>query len=125
MDLPSPASCRRCQAFLASYRNPVVRTYSLAAVSDVSNTSKMLLESWKLLSVYDSKHDSQLTRQDAIVPGSKYLGAARADHLAVGLPLDKMADKSLLSFLDHGKHSRAALLESVVRYVVQDLETAE
>ena len=113
------------QAFLASYPNPVVPTYSLAAVSDISNTSKMLLESWKLLSVYDPKHDSQLTRQDAIVPGAKYLGTARADHLAVGLPLDKMADKSLLSFLDHGKYPRAALLESVVRYVVQDLETAK
>ncbi len=113
------------QAFLASYPNPVVPSYSVAAVSDTSNTSKMLLESWKLLSVYDPKQDSQLTREDAIVPGAKYLGTARADHLAVGLPLDKLADKSLLSFLDHGKYPRAALLESIVRYVVQDLETAK
>lgn len=103
------------QAFLASYPNPVVPTYSLAAVSGTSNTSKMLLESWKLLSDYDPKYDSPLTRQDAIVPGIKYLGTARADHLAVGLPLDKLADRSLLSFLDHGKYPRAALLESVVR----------
>ncbi len=113
------------QAFLASYPNPMVPTYSIAAVSDASNTSKMLLESWKLLSVFDPKQDSQLTRDDAIVPGAKYLGTARADHLAVGLPLDKLADKSLLSFLDHGKFPRAALLESIVRYVVQDLETAK
>jgi hypothetical protein len=113
------------RAFLASFPNPIVPTYSIAAVSDQSNTSKMLLESWKLLSVYDSKHDSQLTRQDSIVPGAKYLGTARADHLAVGLPLEKMADKSMLSFLDHGSYPRAALLESIVRYVVQDLETAK
>ena len=113
------------QAFLASYPNPVVPTYSVAAVSDTSNTSKMLLESWRLLSVFDPKQDSQLTREDAIVPGAKYLGTARADHLAVGLPLDKLADKSLLSFLDHGKYPRAALLESIVRYVVQDLDTAK
>ncbi len=112
------------QAFLASYPNPIVPSYSVAAVSDPSNTSKMLLESWKLLSVYDSKQDSQLTRQDSIIPGAKYLGTARADHLAVGLPLDKLADKSLLSFLDHGKYPRAALLESLVRYVIQDLDTA-
>jgi len=113
------------QAFLASYPNPVVPTYSIAAVSDNTNTSKMLLERWKLRSVYDPKQDSQLTRDDAIVPGAKYLGTARGDHLAVGLPLDKLADKSLLSFLDHGKYPRAALLESLVRYVMQDLETAK
>jgi hypothetical protein len=113
------------KAFLASYPNPVVPTYSVAAVSDATNTSRMLLESWKLLSVYDSKQDSQLTRQDSIVPGARYLGTARADHLAVGLPLEKLADQSMLSFLDHGKYPRAALLESLVRYVIQDLEPAK
>jgi hypothetical protein len=113
------------QAFLASYPNPVVPTYSVAAVSDQTNTSKMLLESWRLLSVYDPQQDSQLTRQDAIVPGAKYLGTARADHLAVGLPLDKLADQSIRSMVDHGNYPRAALLESLVRYVVQDLEAAK
>ena len=74
------------------------------------------------LSVYDPKQDSQLTRQDAIVPGAKYLGTAKADHLAVGLPLDKLAGQSLQTMMDHGSYPRAALLESLVRYVLQDLE---
>lgn len=85
----------------------------------------MLLKSWKLPSVYDPKHDSQLTRQDAIVSGAECLGTARADHLAVGLPLDKRAANRCSLVPVHGKYPRAALLELVVRYVVQDLETAE
>ena len=111
------------QAFLSSYPDPVVPTYSLVAVSDLTNTSKALLEAQRLLSVFDPANDGQLTKWDAIVPGARYLGAARADHLAVALPLDKMAGSEVQKFMDHAHYPRAALLESLVRFVVSDLET--
>lgn len=106
-------------AFLTSHPFPVVPTYSLAALSDRTNTSKMLLEAWQLLSAYDSAQDSQLTRQDATVPGSTYLGSAHADHLAVALAFE---DSSAGAFMDHNHYPRTALFEALVRWVVSDLE---
>jgi hypothetical protein len=113
------------QAFLASYPEPVVPTYSLVAVSGKDTTSKMLLEAQALLTAFDPANDAQLTKWDAIVPGAKYLGAARADHLAVALPFDKLGGAELQKFMDHARYPRAALLEALVRYVVSDLDAAK
>jgi hypothetical protein len=110
------------RAFLAAYPDPVVPSYSLPAVSDRSNTSKALLESWQLMAFLAGRQDSQLAYEDAIVPGSKILGTARADHLAVALPFEKASDASIRSFADKGHYPRGALLESLVRFVTTDLE---
>jgi hypothetical protein len=108
--------------FLTSHPDPLVPTYSLIATSDQQNTSKMMLQAWHLLSAYDAAEDSQLTRQDAIVPGSVFLGALRADHLAVALGFADSPNSQLGALLDHNRYPRAALLESIVRFVAQDLE---
>jgi hypothetical protein len=110
------------QAFLTAYPNPLVPSYSLPAVSDRANTSKGLLESWQLVSSFASRQDSQLGYDDAILPGSKVLGVARADHLAVALPFEKSSDVIIRTFADKGHYPRAALLESIVRFVTEDLE---
>jgi dienelactone hydrolase len=110
--------------FLANHPDPVVPTYSLAALSDQTNTSKMLLQAWQILAAYDSEQDSQLTKQDAIVPGSTFLGAARADHLAVALGFEDSAGSEIKSIMDKNHYPRAALLESLVRFVISDLESA-
>ena len=108
--------------FLANHPDPVVPTYSLAALSDQTNTSKMLLQAWQVLAAYDSEQDSQLTKQDAIVPGSTFLGAARADHLAVALGFEDSAGAEIKSIMDKNHYPRAALLESLVRFVIADLD---
>ena len=113
------------QAFLASYPDPVVPTYSIVAVSGKDNTSTALLRAQALLSVFDPTNDAQLTKWDAIVPGAKYLGAAHADHLAVALPFDKIANGELQALMNHSRYPRAALLEALVRFVVADLESAK
>lgn len=110
------------RAFLAKYPQPVVPSYSIPASSDASNTSKALAESWKLLSSFGPRQDSQLLYDDAIIPGSKVLGTARADHWAVALPFDKAQDATIRSMVDKGQYPRAALLESIVRYVAADLQ---
>lgn len=112
------------QAFLTSYPDPVVPTYSLVAVAGKDNTSSALLTAQQLLSVFDATNDAQLTKWDAIVPGAKFLGAARADHLAVALPFDKIADGEMLKVMNHSRYPRTALLEALVRFVVGDLESA-
>ncbi len=110
------------QAFLAAHPNPIVPTYSLIAKSDQDTTSKALLQSWRALQVYGSEEDGQLLRDDAIVPGAKYLGAALADHFAVALPFDKSKDATIRSDMDKTTFPRAALLEALFRYVTADLE---
>ena len=109
--------------FLAEHPNPVVPTYSLPAVSDRAHTSKALLESWQLMATLASKQDSQLAYEDAIVPGSTLLGAAKADHLAVALPFDQATDAQIRSLADKGHYPRATLLEALIRFVTADLAT--
>ena len=71
--------------FLARKPNPYVPTYSLPAIADKSNISKALANTAPIIPAFDRDHDGQLTRDDAIVPGSKLLGAARSDHFALAL----------------------------------------
>jgi dienelactone hydrolase len=111
------------QAFLAAHPLPTVPTYSLIAKADQSTTSKALLETWRALLSYGTDEDGQLLKDDAIVPGAKFLGAALADHFAVALPFDKSADSAIRSGMDKSSYPRAALLESLIRFVTADLET--
>ncbi len=110
------------QAFLTAHPNPEVPSYSLPAVSDRTNTSKILMDSWQIVSSFSPREDSQLAYQDAILPGSTVLGAARADHLAIAQGFDKSADGILRGLVDKGRYPRAALLESIVRFVTADLD---
>jgi hypothetical protein len=110
------------QAFLTAHPTSPVPTYSLIAKSDQSTTSKSLLQTWRVLSSYGSAEDGQLLRDDAIVPGAKFLGAALADHFAVALPFDKSPDASIRSGMDKAAYPRAALLESLIRFVANDLD---
>ena len=110
------------QAFLGAYPNPIVPTYSVIAFSNKDNTSKSLMQTWNMLQGYDTMIDGQLTRQDAIIPGSKFLGSAKSDHFALALPFDKSADKTIRTGMDKTRYPRGALLESMVRFVMDDLK---
>ena len=109
------------QAFLATYPHPVVPTYSLIAKSDATNTSKALMQTWKILNAFGAAQDGQLLKDDAIVPESKYLGAALSDHFALALPFDKSVDSTVRSGMDKTAYPRGALLEALVRFVAEDL----
>jgi hypothetical protein len=109
------------QAFLAAHPDPVVPTYSIVAKSGENNTSKALMQTWRILATYGVGEDGQLLRDDAIVPGAKFLGAALADHFAIALPFDKSPDSTIRSNMDKTVYPRAALLESLVRFVTADL----
>jgi hypothetical protein len=110
------------QAFLASYPDPFVPTYSVVASSEKSNTSKALLQSWQLLAAFGAVQDGQLIKDDAVVPGAKYLGVIKGDHFAVALPFDKSPQSIIRTGMGGNRYPRAALLESLVRFVLEDLE---
>jgi hypothetical protein len=80
----------------------------------------MMLNAWMLLAAFAEKQDSQLTRQDAIVPGSNYLGDALGDHFAAALPFET-SEESIRTFADKNHYPRTALLEAMLRLVIQDL----
>ena len=109
------------QAFLASYPRAGVPSYSIVAESSRENTSKSLLESWILLQSFGTAEDGQLLKQDAILPDSKFLGAALADHFAIALPFETSNQKYLQAGMDKNHYPRAALLEAIVRFVQNDL----
>jgi len=111
------------QSFLASYPRLNVPTYSIIAQSNRDSTSKTLLESWIMLGSYGSGEDGQLLKEDAVLPESRYLGAAVADHFAIALPFEASAQKELSAGMDKNHYPRAALLEAIVRYVSADLKT--
>jgi hypothetical protein len=59
---------------------------------------------------------------DAVVPGGTFLGIARADHWAIALPFDEIADpvkrRRALRWVDKNVYPRTALLEAIVRFVL-------
>ncbi len=107
------------QSFLR--QNPVpVPGYSIVAASALDETSLLLRPSWKRLSAYAKEQDGQMIGWEAVLPGAKYLGAARADHWAIALPFDESPHPP--KAIDRNRFPRDALLEAIVRYVTADLE---
>jgi pimeloyl-ACP methyl ester carboxylesterase len=115
-------SLERRRQFLAQHPKPYVPTFSIPAVADQDKVSKAMLQSWTIMNSFSPRNDAQLAEQDAIVPGSMYLGAARSDHFALALPLENMQGGILKSFLDKNNYPRAVLLESVVRFALEELK---
>ena len=108
-------------AFLGKYPDPFVPTYSIPAIADASNMSKAVASTAKVIAAFDKDQDGQLTRPDAIVPGSKILGGARSDHFALALPFEKAQGSSFGAMMDKNHYPRGALLEAMLRFVVADL----
>lgn len=107
--------------FNADHPDPLVPSFSLAAVSDSSTTSKMLFEAWKLLTAYDSRTDSQLLQEDALIPDGDFLGVLRADHLAAALNYESASDTTVRSAADHNHYPRVALFEAAVRFAIDSI----
>jgi hypothetical protein len=100
--------------------NPLpVPGYSIVAASALDETSSVLRPIWKRLSIYAKEQDSQMVAWEAVLPGGKYLGAARADHWAIALPFEESSLPPKL--VDHNHFPRDALLEAIVRFVSADL----
>jgi hypothetical protein len=111
-------------AFLASYPRTPVPAYSVVAKADKTRISKSLLQTWQLLTAFGAVQDGQLLLEDAIYPDAKYLGAVLADHFAIALPFDKSNAGAIRAGMDKNKFPRAALLEAIVRFVTNDLESS-
>ncbi|HVN10441.1 MAG TPA: LssY C-terminal domain-containing protein [Patescibacteria group bacterium] len=109
--------------FLVRHPDPGVPVYTISAVATRSQTSKFLMESWELLSIYHQPQDSELLEPDTRYPGGDDLGTVYADHFAVAIPLDHMDIPGIGDLANHNRFPRTALLESLVRYVTHALSS--
>jgi hypothetical protein len=100
------------QRFLESYPHPFVPTYSLASVTTAQAVSKQMKATYQMLAAYDPQNDTQILKQDQIIPESKFLGTVSSDHLTLALKFEQGTTPAF---------PRAALLESLVRVVLADL----
>jgi len=96
------------QRFLSAYPHPAVPTYSLAAFTSPDRVPKSAAQTYAMLAAFDRQNDTQLLKLDQVIPESTYLGAVLTDHLNLALNMN-------------APFPRAALLESVVRFVTADL----
>jgi len=103
--------------------NPIpVPGYSLVAASTPEETSRVLAPSWSRLSRYSVEQDGQVVAWEAVLPGAKFLGTARADHWAVALPFEEASVSA--KAINRNHFPRDALFEAIVRFVATDLAAA-
>lgn len=110
------------QAFLRE-NPPLVPGYSIVAASASGETSEALRPGWKRLSVYAKEQDGQVVAWEAVLPGAKYLGMARADHWAIAMPFEESMQPP--KAIDRNHYPRDALLEAIVRFVSADVQANE
>ncbi|HWZ46126.1 MAG TPA: LssY C-terminal domain-containing protein [Candidatus Saccharimonadales bacterium] len=116
-------SYRNRQKFLADYPSLGVPSYTVVAQVDRAHASTMMAQTWQVMSIYEQPQDGQLLTPDATIPGSQFLGAAATDHLAIAINFATTTDIPA-SMRNHNEYPRAALLEAVVRVVLEDLGKA-
>jgi pimeloyl-ACP methyl ester carboxylesterase len=110
------------KAWLATNRPPPgIRLYTLVTLPDRDRISEVLVPTYKKLAKIDPRNDGQVIYSDQIVPGSTLLGFLNADHWAVVLPIDRSHRVIGSTLANHGDYPREALLESLLRYVEEDL----
>lgn len=101
-----------------------VRLYSVVAHAGRERTSWVLRPAHERLRLLDPKNDSQVLRDDQILPGSTLLAELRADHWAAALPLTRRWPLLRRLGLDANDFPREILLEAILRFIAGDLDDA-
>ena len=79
------------------------------------------VSSYKKLSRIDGRNDSQVIFYDQVLPGSTLLGYINADHWALAVPIARTHTKIGNWLVTENAYPREALLESVLRFIEEDL----
>jgi hypothetical protein len=112
--------------WLASHSLPAsIRYYSIITYPNTEQISSILKYSYKKLSQVDSRNDSQVIFYDQVIPGSVLLGYLNADHWAIFVPFNRSHSFIASNFIDKNAFPREVLLEAIVRYVEEDLNSIQ
>ena len=109
------------QKWMAENRLPAgIRYYSIATLPNPDNISFILKPTYKKLSKFDNRNDSQLLLFDQFVPGSHFLGYLNADHWSLALPIE-YSHPLVTTVVNRNAYPREALLEAILRVVEEDM----
>ena len=112
--------------WLASHSLPnSIRYYSIITYPDKEQISSILKFTYRKLSQVDSRNDGQVIFYDQMIPGSVLMGYLNADHWAVAVPFKRSHPLISSSFIDKNAFPREVLLEAIVRYVEEDLDSIQ
>ena len=87
--------------------------------------SSILESSYDKLARIDARNDSQVIFYDQIIPGSALVGYLNADHWALAVPIARRHPTIGSMFVTQNAYPREALMEALLRFVEEDLETAQ
>jgi hypothetical protein len=111
------------QAWLAE--NPLpdnLPYYSVVTFPEEGEISAILKGTYRKLSAIDPRNDSQVLVHDQIIPGSTLVGYLNADHWAIAVPVAETHSFIGKTFADQNAYPWRAVLESVLRFVEEDLD---
>jgi hypothetical protein len=87
--------------------------------------SRIISKSYKDLGRIDWRNDSQVIYSDEVIPGSMLLGFLNADHWAVAVPLSRSHPVISRSLVDQNDYPREALIEALLRFIEEDLDSRD
>ena len=123
IDSLRPETRRR---WLANHTLPDdIAYYSLVTYPNPDRISSVLGTSYRKLSQVDARNDSQLLYYDQVIPGSTLLGFLNADHWAVAVPIARNHSFIGSTFVDKNDYPREAMVEAVLRFIVEDMKNRE
>jgi hypothetical protein len=111
-------------AWLAENPLPAdIRYYTVISLPEPGRVSRGVERDYRKLGKIDWRNDSQLIYADQFVPNSTLLAFINADHLAAGVPIGSAHPKIGGIVVDKNQYPREALLEAVLRFIEEDLES--
>jgi hypothetical protein len=114
------------QQWMANHPLPrSIRFYSIVAHPEPERISSALRSSYDKLAQVDPRNDSQMIYYDQLIPGSTVLAYLNADHWAIGVPIARSHPAIAAVFVDKNAFPREIMLEALLRYIEEDLKTAE
>lgn len=99
--------------------------YSVVTLPLEGQISSVLKSAYNKLARIDPRNDSQVIFYDQVIPGSTLVGYLNADHWAVAVPVSEAHPFIGKTFVDKNAYPWRAMLESVVRFVEEDLDRRE
>jgi hypothetical protein len=97
--------------------------YSVATFPDPKYISSVLKSSYRKLGKIDGRNDSQLVFYNQLIPKSTLVAYVNADHWAIAVPIARTHSFTASVFTTKNQYPREALVEAILRYVEEDLES--
>ena len=99
--------------------------YSVVTFPREREISSVLKSSYRKLARIDPRNDSQVLVYDQIIPGSTLVAYLNADHWAIAVPVAEAHPYIGKMFVNQNTYPRRAIMESVMRFVEEDLARRE